>query len=114
MAQPAWPDTANQGTSGCTGTPCHSGTGHPAGPGTGILGVDLADSPLTVLASSDLTRQTHQREVRATPRGTMCAGSPGGAGGTPMQELRLVAVSEDGSYAVLAAPGSGGRFSLRI
>jgi hypothetical protein len=32
-----------------------------------------------------------------------------------MQELRLVAVSEDGSYAaVLPAPGSGGRFSLRI
>jgi hypothetical protein len=31
-----------------------------------------------------------------------------------MQELRLVAVSEDGSYAVLAAPGNGGRFSLRI
>ena len=31
-----------------------------------------------------------------------------------MQELRLVAVSEDGSYAVLAAPGSGGRFTLRI
>jgi hypothetical protein len=31
-----------------------------------------------------------------------------------MQELRLVAVSEDGSYAVLAAPGSGGRFSLPI
>jgi hypothetical protein len=31
-----------------------------------------------------------------------------------MQELRLVAVSEDGSYAVLTAPGSGGRFSLRI
>jgi Protein of unknown function (DUF3071) len=31
-----------------------------------------------------------------------------------MQELRLVAVSEDGTYAVLTAPGSGGRFSLRI
>jgi hypothetical protein len=31
-----------------------------------------------------------------------------------MQELRLVAVSEDGSYAVLAAPGSGGRFALPI
>jgi hypothetical protein len=31
-----------------------------------------------------------------------------------MQELRLVAVSEDGSYAVLTAPGSGGRFTLRI
>jgi hypothetical protein len=31
-----------------------------------------------------------------------------------MQELRLVAVSEDGTYAVLAAPGSGGRFALPI
>src|SRR4029077_20617030 len=87
----------------------------PRQPGTGILGVDLADSPVTVLASSALTRHTHLREVRATsPRGTMCTGSPGGAGGTPMQELRLVAVSEDGTYAVLTAPGSGGRFTLRI
>jgi hypothetical protein len=31
-----------------------------------------------------------------------------------MQELRLVAVSEDGTYAVLAAPGHAGRFSLPI
>jgi hypothetical protein len=31
-----------------------------------------------------------------------------------MQELRLVAVSEDGSYAVLVVPGRGGRFSLKI
>jgi hypothetical protein len=31
-----------------------------------------------------------------------------------MQDLRLVAVSEDGSYAVLAVPGRGGRFSLPI
>jgi hypothetical protein len=31
-----------------------------------------------------------------------------------MQELRLVAVSEDGSFAVLAVPGRGGRFSLPI
>src|SRR5262249_3774276 len=31
-----------------------------------------------------------------------------------MQELRLVAVSEDGSYAVLPAPGRSGRFSLPI
>jgi Protein of unknown function (DUF3071) len=31
-----------------------------------------------------------------------------------MQELRLVAVSEDGSYAVLAVPGRGGRFSVPI
>jgi Protein of unknown function (DUF3071) len=31
-----------------------------------------------------------------------------------MHELRLVAVSEDGSYAVLAAPGNGGRFMLAV
>ncbi len=31
-----------------------------------------------------------------------------------MQELRLVAVSEDGSYAVLAIPGRGGRFTLPV
>jgi hypothetical protein len=31
-----------------------------------------------------------------------------------MHELRLVAVSEDGSYAILAVPGRGGRFSLPI
>ena len=47
-------------------------------------------------------------------RGIKCASMPDGAEGTPMQELRLVAVSEDGSYAVLAAPGHSGRFSLPI
>src|ERR1700690_514210 len=31
-----------------------------------------------------------------------------------MQELRLVAVREDGTYAVLAVPGRGGRFVLPI
>ena len=31
-----------------------------------------------------------------------------------MHELRLVAVSEDGSYAVLTAPGSGDRFMLPV
>jgi hypothetical protein len=31
-----------------------------------------------------------------------------------MHELRLVAVSEDGSYAILAVPGRSGRFSLPI
>jgi DUF3071 family protein len=34
--------------------------------------------------------------------------------GTPMQELRFVAVSEDGSYAVLAVPGRSARFTLPI
>src|SRR5438876_10915320 len=47
-------------------------------------------------------------------RGIRHAGTAGGAEGTPMQELRLVAVSEDGSYAVLTAPGRSGRFSLPI
>jgi len=36
------------------------------------------------------------------------------AKGTLMQELRLVAVSEDGSYAVLVVPGRSGRFALPI
>jgi len=31
-----------------------------------------------------------------------------------MQELRFVAVSEDGSYAVLAVPGRSARFTLPI
>lgn len=34
--------------------------------------------------------------------------------GTRMQELRLVAVSEDGSYLVLATPGRGTRFMVPI
>src|SRR5258708_30451776 len=38
----------------------------------------------------------------------------GSAEGTPMHQLRLVAVSEDGSYAILAVPGRSGRFSLPI
>src|ERR1700685_3785802 len=40
--------------------------------------------------------------------------SRGAREGTPMQELRFVAVSEDGSYAVLAIPGRSGRFMLPI
>jgi Protein of unknown function (DUF3071) len=71
--------------------------------------------PTEVLASGAMTRQTRLREGRATPsRGIKCANSPDGAEGTPMQELRLVAVSEDGTYAVLASPGRGGRFSIPI
>ena len=37
-----------------------------------------------------------------------------GAEGTTMQELRFVAVSEDGRYAVLAVPGRSARFTLPI
>src|SRR5579864_1593130 len=38
----------------------------------------------------------------------------GRSGRTPMQELRFVAVSEDGRYAVLAVPGRSARFTLPI
>src|ERR1700722_7794997 len=37
-----------------------------------------------------------------------------GTEGTTMQELRFVAVSEDGRYAVLAIPGRSARFMLPI
>src|SRR5690349_16642631 len=37
-----------------------------------------------------------------------------GAEGTTMQELRFVAVSEDGQYAVLGVPGRSARFTLPI
>src|ERR1700745_4495501 len=47
-------------------------------------------------------------------RGIRHVGTAGGAEGTRMQELRLVAVSEDGSYAVLVVPGRSGRFALPI
>src|SRR6201997_5566401 len=40
--------------------------------------------------------------------------SHGAGKGPPMQELRFVAVSEDGSYAVLAVPGRSGRYILPI
>src|SRR6266516_7616847 len=59
------------------------------------------------------TRPEGKSELR--PRAASGTPAPvGGAEGTPMQELRLVAVSEDGSYAVLTAPGRSGRFSLPI
>jgi len=66
--------------------------------------------PGAVLGLICRTRQTRAwGQVQVAPlRG------PGSAEGTTMQELRLVAVSEDGSYAVLAVPGRGGRFSLPI
>ena len=60
--------------------------------------------PGAVLARPARTRQTHAGRAYARSR----------AEGTPMHELRLVAVSEDGTYAVLVVPGRGGRFSLPI
>src|ERR1700761_5247751 len=46
--------------------------------------------------------------------GFLPACAHGAREGTPMQELRFVAVSEDGSYAVLAVPGRSGRYILPI
>ncbi len=47
----------------------------------------------------------------ASPEGNVARSS---AKGALMQELRLVAVSEDGSYAVLVVPGRSGRYALPI
>src|SRR5262249_13742243 len=60
-----------------------------------------------VLATSVAASQTHLLGRSAPAR-------PAIAEGSPMQELRLVAVSEDGSYAVLVVPGRSGRFALPI
>src|SRR5215472_13516006 len=69
----------------------------------------VRDMPGVVLACQRQCRQTRSGQVRAPPpRGRPAAGR------TPMQELRLVAVSEDGTYAILAVPGRSGRFLLPI
>src|SRR5215467_574024 len=69
----------------------------------------VRDMPGVVLACQRQCRQTRLGQVRAPPpRGRPAAGR------TPMQELRLVAVSEDGTYAILAVPGRSGRFLLPI
>src|SRR5215475_13310598 len=73
------------------------------------------DMPVKVLATGLLASQTRllgrTRPRRRQPGRTARGNS---AKGTTMQELRLVAVSEDGSYAVLAVPGRSGRFLLPI
>src|ERR1022692_1856849 len=88
---------------------------------TGEFGKLIRDMPGTVLASTVRARQTHplgRPEPRLARQGRGRAARPavwkGSAEGTPMQELRLVAVSEDGSYAVLTVPGRSGRFALPI
>src|ERR1700735_4926506 len=59
-------------------------------------------------------RRGRNRQTRDGGGPSYAPARPGSAEGTPMHELRLVAVSEDGSYAILAVPGRGGRFSLPI
>src|SRR6266851_10315184 len=82
------------------GNSVRSSAGH-AGTVLARSGPDQTDSPEGGSPSYALARHH-------------AADSVGGAEGTPMQELRLVAVSEDGSYAVLAIPGRGGRFTLPV
>src|ERR1700734_1697259 len=69
----------------------------------------MRDMPGEVLARTEPNRQT-----RAGVGPSYAPARPGSAEGTPMHELRLVAVSEDGSYAILDVPGRGGRFMLPI
>src|SRR5580658_8637865 len=61
-----------------------------------------------------LARQLPGRQTRTRGGPSSAPARPGSAEGTSMQELRLVAVAEDGTYCVLAVPGRGGRFVLPI
>jgi hypothetical protein len=85
--------------------------------------------PGAVLALTFETRQTHAggvvtglrvsrsarvRRERQAPGVGRTGTRTAGAEGTTMQELRFVAVSEDGRYAVLAVPGRSARFTLPI
>src|SRR2546423_4994942 len=89
--------------------------------------------PGAVLALAYTTRQTQgggvvrglrigrsarvRRESASIARNPTAAGparARAGAEGTAMQELRFVAVSEDGQYAVLGVPGRSARFTLPI
>ena len=74
--------------------------------------------PVTVLACGVLASHTRLcgAVLSLAPGGGQREGAvrQDSAKGTLMQELRLVAVSEDGSYAVLVVPGRSGRFALPI
>src|ERR1700728_2576096 len=61
-----------------------------------------------------LARTGPNRQTRAGVGPSYAPARPGSAEGTPMHEFRVVAVSEDGSYAILDVPGRGGRFMLPI
>src|SRR6266487_581915 len=65
--------------------------------------------PGTVLAQGPMNRTDSSA---GDERGSAGAPAWPAAEGTPMQELRLVAVSEDGTYVVLAQRGRGVRFAL--
>src|SRR5690606_14625074 len=67
-----------------------------------------SDMPRGVLAEHC---RAHETENAGEGRGPTLGGD---AKGRAMQELRLVAVSEDGTYLVLASAGRGTRFTLPV
>ena len=67
---------------------------------------------LRVGYSARVRRESAQKARHPTVAGPVRERA--GAEGTTMQELRFVAVSEDGQYAVLGVPGRSARFTLPI
>jgi len=67
---------------------------------------------LRVGCSARVRRESAQQARHPTAAGPVRERA--GAEGTTMQELRFVAVSEDGQYAVLGVPGRSARFTLPI
>jgi hypothetical protein len=67
---------------------------------------------LRVRYSARVRRESAQKARHPTAAGPVRERA--GAEGTTMQELRFVAVSEDGQYAVLGVPGRSARFTLPI
>ena len=67
---------------------------------------------LRVGYSARVRRESAQKARHPTAAGPVRERA--GAEGTTMQELRFVAVSEDGQYAVLGVPGRSARFTLPI
>ena len=67
---------------------------------------------LRVGRSARVRRESAQKARHPAAAGP--ARGRAGAEGTTMQELRFVAVSEDGQYAVLGVPGRSARFTLPI
>jgi len=67
---------------------------------------------LRVGCSARVRRESAQKT--RTPAAAGPVHGRAGAEGTTMQELRFVAVSEDGQYAVLGVPGRSARFTLPI
>src|SRR6202035_3278068 len=77
--------------------------------------MEVEQSTVSALAAELEYAGKGQQRTAAGPTVQAAEGpSRVGTEGTTMQELRFVAVSEDGRYAVLAVPGRSARFMLPI